>query len=164
MPEIKTKSSLLILVQTGIGLGMVGISWLIIWFLPMLKEVRLPTHFNLKELIAAVLFSIAIFILIRFGLQMKEAIKPVSKKAFPTGYIINLVAYLISTLIGYLAYKPIIRPYLGYNIKWIYPVVFLILAVGILLILGYIIFSSAGGLVEALNKKETKKDDITTED
>lgn len=147
------KKSLPLLIQTGVGLITVGVIWVIILYLPMIKEVKIPTRFTLSKLITAVIMTTVIAILIRFGILIKKAFKANEEFTFPLGLIMSLIAYLLSVLIGYFTYKPLIEPYLPVSIMWVYPVAFLVVFVVFLGILGYIVFSSVGTIAKNALRK-----------
>jgi len=134
-----------LLVQTGVGIIIVLILWLVIAELPMLEEIQLPVYFTTAELFSAVMLTIIMIMLLSFGMRMELSLAH-TVPAFPqSGQILKLLIFLIVIGIAYGAYLPLVEPYWG-DLEWIYPVTFLVFFVCVAAMLGYTIYAQADRL------------------
>ena len=80
-PQGKFSELLPVMLQTGVGIVVLLVIWLVVSNLPMLARLPFPTKFTLGNLLAAIVLTVAAGMLISFGLRMEgdmaRLIKPV---------------------------------------------------------------------------------------
>jgi len=128
-----------LLVQTGVGIIILLIFWLVVVNLPMLDEIDFPLDFTLAELIAAVLLLAITAMLVNFGNRMELRMAHVLPSFPQAGNLVKILVFIIATLIVYTALRPLVLPYIN-DLDWIYHLVFLLVVVGLLGFLGYSIY------------------------
>ncbi len=143
--QTKSQSSisqlLPLLMQTGVGIVILLIIWLVVSSLPMLGEISFPLDFTLTELLGAVLLTIIVVILCSFGSRMELRMRYLMASFPQAGTMIKQFVYLIVVLIVYFAYQPLAVPYMA-DLDWIYHLLFLIIFLAYLGILGFSIYNN----------------------
>ena len=116
------------IIKTAISVILLLIVWAIIVSLPMLGAIRTPLPFSLDELVGTVLLTVLVLVIINFSRILDGYLENIAPKFPQCGTIAKKVFLLISILILYHAYQPIIVPYLVYfgDLQWIYHVLFLV--------------------------------------
>jgi len=146
-PKGTMEQLLPLFMQTGVGIIILLIIWLVIVNLPMLEEIAFPPRFTLTELLSAVVLTVIIGMLVSFGLRMELRLGYLVQNFPQGGIMIKQLVFLIAILIAYLAFRPIAVPYMG-EVDWIYHLVFLIAFVAVLAVLGSLIYRNTEEIVE----------------
>ena len=144
-PRCKGEQLLPLLVQTGVGLIMLLIAWLVIANLPMLERISFPLKFTLTELLVAILLTVAAGMLVNFALRIELRLRRLVSEFPQCGAMVKQFIYLIVILIAYFAFNPLATPYLE-NMEWLYHLLFLLTFLLILTSLGISIYSNTGEL------------------
>ena len=112
---------------------LVGI-YVLLSLIPIFDQIEMPLRFTLTDLITAVVLIILIEILCDFGEKNEQYQFVTIYSTYQSGTVIKYLLYLLSAIIGYTAYKDIVTPYLG-EYHWIYPTVFGLTIISILLLM-----------------------------
>lgn len=129
------------ILQTFIGIVILLIAWLVITALPMVKGIRMPLDFTTAQLITALILTIIVVMMISFGIRMELRLVYLGVKFPQSGTMVKQLMVLLSVLIAYYAFKPLVMPYSG-ELEWIYHVAFLVAFIAALFFLGYNIYSN----------------------
>ncbi len=131
--------------KSSISIILLLIVWAVIVNLPMLREIRTPLPFLLDELFGAVILTALVIVLLRFGKNLGEYLSDLVPKFPQCGEIAVKIILLVTILILYYGYMPIIVPYLIYfgNLQWIYHVLFLVIFLIVLGITASILYKNS---------------------
>ncbi len=145
------------LIQTGIGIFILLIVWLITASLPMLDEIDLPLDFTLAELISAVILSIIVVMLVGFAMRIELRLNYFVNSFPQSGSYVKYFVFLIVILIIYFAFNPIVTPYLG-EFEWLYHMVFLVALITLLAIIGMSLYGSVDEITAYITRNQNKED------
>lgn len=115
-----------------IGLVILLIVRYIVAALPMVKDAQIVRQSFTLEATAiahAIIDTIIIVILINFGREIGNALRRTVKRFPETGTVVNLVIVLIAISIAYSAYNDLARIFIRGRISWLYPVIFIAIAI-----------------------------------
>jgi RNA polymerase subunit RPABC4/transcription elongation factor Spt4 len=136
--------------QTGVGVILLLIIWLVVNNLPMLNAIALPLDFTLTDLLGAAILTAIVVILCNFGVRMELRLAYLVKSFPQGGTMLKQLVYLIAVLIVYFAFRPLVVPYLK-NYDWIYHLLFLVVFLAYLGILGYSIYNNIEELTAVIS-------------
>ncbi len=130
-----------LLIQTGVGILILLIVWLIVDNLPMLEKIDFPLEFTLSQLMGAILVTLIIGVLINFGHQAEVRMRTIMPSFPQSGSLLKLFIYMLSIFFAYAAFGPLLLPYMDkVDLDWIYHLLFLLLVFVILGLLGYSLY------------------------
>lgn len=127
--------------HSALGAAILFLSWLAIFHLPMLEGIPLPLDFGLNQLLGALVLSGLVAVLINFSFRLEARLEFQAPRAKPVGTAVKLSMMLIGVLTIYLAYRPLVLPYMD-ELNWIYHLLFALLFLGVLAILAYNLYTS----------------------
>lgn len=148
-PKSTMEQLLPLFVQTGVGIVILLIAWLVIANLPMLDRITIPLEFSLTQLIVAVILTIIIGMLIGFASRIELRLGYLVANFPQCGTMVKHFVYLIVILIAYFAFNPLAVPYMG-EMDFIYHLLFLIAFLVVLVILGNTIYRNTEGFSQLL--------------
>lgn len=148
-PKRTMEQLLPLFMQTGVGIVILLILWLVIVNLPMLEEISLPLEFTFAELLAAVVLTLIITMLVSFGMRMELRLGYLVTDFPQGGTMVKHFVFLIAILIAYFAFRPLGVPYLD-EMDWIYHLLFLVVFLAVLAVLGKSIYSNIEAFTEFL--------------
>lgn len=157
MTKSSIKHLLPLLIQTAIGIVMLLVGWMIISILPMIDEVDLPLEFSLSELLSAIVLTVLIVLLIDFTLKFSRKLDELNRSSKELYFLEDLfkyVIYLIAIVIAYIAYLPLVVPYLN-DFDWIYSLFFLLISIIIIGIIGYSVYNNSQKLGQLLVERRS---------
>jgi hypothetical protein len=144
-----------LVVQTVVALILLFFVWIIIVNLPMLEEIKLPLDFTLPDLLGAVLLTVIAVALYRFGSRIENAFYQAETNLPQIGTIIRNVCLLVSLLLIYFAYRPLVVPYMG-ELDWVYHILFLIAVLVALVVLVNFIYLNTEYFTDYLTLQSAK--------
>lgn len=144
-------------IQTGIGVLLLLVMWQIIIRLPMLAEIYFPLDFSIYDLLTAVFLTIIAYLFFHLGATIEVRMNYVDTRFIQSGTIVKQVIFLIVLSIVYVAYRPLIVPYLA-EFAWVYHSLFLVLFLCLFAMLGMAIYRNSEALTEiTLNASQNTK-------
>lgn len=141
--------------KTVIGVVVLMIIWLLVSILPMIDDIELPLEFTLSELLTASILTILVVLLINFGERAEKVILKVYQVSI-FGTILKYGLYFISVIIIYTSFLDIFPPYMD-EYDWIYNLIFLILAVIILAMIGFTLFTRSDELIYYFQQRKASQ-------
>ncbi len=154
--QTNSGSFLSLALKTSIGIILLLIVWAVVVSLPMLREIRTPLPFTLDELFGAIMLTVLVVVLLRFSKTLGEYLSCIFPKFQQLGEVSAKVILLISVLILYYAYNPLIIPYLIYfgDLQWIYHVLFLVIFLIVLGKTAIILYNNSDNIASLFNSSK----------
>ena len=142
-----------VILQTVAGIVILLVIWVVISNLPMLARLPFPTAFTLRDLLSAIVLTIIAVMLGNFGLRMEQSMERLIKGFPQGGAMVKQLAVLLAVLFIYLAYRPIVTPYMD-EVDWLYHLLFLFVFLTYLGVLGFAVYSNIESLAALLSGKK----------
>ena len=129
-------------IKLAIGLVALLIIRYIVSVIPMIKDARISAiPVTPLQIVFAVIDTIILVFLLNFGREFKKGLQLALPNFTEAGAAANLVVILIVICIAYVAYDGIVDAFISGN-SWIYPVIFLCIALVPLYFLGFTLYKN----------------------
>jgi len=128
----------------GVG-GLVALV-LILDMLPPMKDPNLPSW--IRPTLNGILMTLLLLVILWFGMRMKADLALLLPRFPDAGSMVLALSVLVAVSVGYFAYNGVANWLYERNLPWLYPVIFLLLALGALAALVILAFNNIDKLTQ----------------